>query len=94
MPSSSWLFIRGEESIWIERPYGLTIIVAGQGAARTHLEFQDEDALQAYQVATAEGLAREGWFLWAFDADRRRHERRATLRTTADRRQPAIAKTT
>lgn len=86
MPLSSWLFIRGSESIWIERPYGLALIVAGQGGARTHLEFTDENALQAYQVDTAERLSREGWFLWAYDRDRRGTDRRATTRPTPDRR--------
>jgi hypothetical protein len=88
MPLSSWLFIRGQESIWIERPYGLTLIVAGQGAERSQLEFPDEAALQAYQVSTAERLSRDGWFLWAYDRDRReRDERRSIARPTADRRQ-------
>ena len=79
MASSSWLFIRAQESIWIERPYGLSVIVAGPGAARAHLVFPSEDALQAYQVAAAERLTRAGWFLWGFDQERRkRAERGAT----------------
>jgi hypothetical protein len=32
MPSSSWLFIREQESIWIERPHGFSVIVAGPPA--------------------------------------------------------------
>jgi hypothetical protein len=90
MPKSSWLFIRDGESIWIERPYDFAIIIAGQGTARTHLEFPTEETLQAYQVATAERLSREGWFLWAFDRDRRQRDRRAAPRGTADRRQPLV----
>jgi hypothetical protein len=73
MPLSSWLFIRGHESIWIERPHGFSVIVAGPGSARAHLVFPNDDALQAYQVATAERLTRAGWFLWGFDQERRRH---------------------
>lgn len=86
MPLSSWLFIRDGESIWIERPYGFSIIVAGPGSARAHLDFPNEDALQAYQVATAERLTQAGWFLWGFDKERRKHDRGGLESTAADRR--------
>ena len=76
MPLSSWLFIREHESIWIERPHGFSVIVAGPGSARAHLVFPNDDALQAYQVATAERLARAGWFLWGFVRERRRRDDR------------------
>jgi hypothetical protein len=88
---SSWLFIRGRESIWIERPYGLSFIVAGPRAARAHLVFASEDALQAYQVATAERLTRAGWFLWGFDRERRtRGERVPPSEATTHRPQRAV----
>jgi hypothetical protein len=76
MPLSSWLFIREQESIWIERPHGFSVIVAGPGPARAHLLFPNDEALQAYQVATAERLTRAGWFLWGFDEERRKREER------------------
>jgi hypothetical protein len=71
MALSSWLFIRDQESIWIERPHDFSVIVAGPGSARAHLLFPNDDALQAYQIATAERLTRAGWFLWGFDQERR-----------------------
>ena len=84
---SSWLFIRDQESIWIERPFGFTIIVVGPGSTRAHLLFMDESAMEAYQVATAERLTRRGWFLWGFDCDRRQYgDRRAEQPTEPDRR--------
>jgi hypothetical protein len=87
MPLSSWLFIRNAESIWIERPYGCCLIVAGPGSFREQREFPTEEALQAYQVATAETLSAAGWFLWAFNKERRQAtDRRTTLRDAADRR--------
>src|SRR5580765_7462097 len=86
MPISSWLFIRERESIWIERPYGFSVIVAGPGSARAHFVFPDEEALQAYQVATAERLTEAGWFLWGFDQERRTRQRVATTPPVPDRR--------
>jgi hypothetical protein len=87
MPVASWLFLRGPESIWIERPHGCKMLVAGPGALREELEFPDEDALQSYQVALATRLTEAGWFLWAYDRDRREApDRRTAPRNTTDRR--------
>ena len=89
MPLASWLFLRGSESIWIERPYGRKMLVAGPGGLRDEREFDDEDSLQAYQVALATRLTNAGWFLWGFDRERRlASDRRTTPRSTKDRRQP------
>lgn len=89
MPLASWLFVKDGESIWIERPYGCSIIVAGPGAAREHHDFDSEAELQGFQIATAERLAERGWFLWGFDKERRTGPERRTLqRTTRDRRAP------
>jgi hypothetical protein len=90
MPLSSWLFIRDSESIWIERPYDFSIIVAGPGTVRAQFDFPNEEALQAYQVATAERLTQAGWFLWGFDRERRQRDRRASPRASPDRRQPSV----
>jgi hypothetical protein len=94
MPLASWLFIKDGQSIWIERPYGFAMIVAGPGTAREEHEFPDEKALQAFQVAIGERLTEGGWFLWGFDRDRRSgRERRSIDRPTRDRRQPITART-
>jgi hypothetical protein len=94
MPSSSWLFIRDGESIWIERPYGFAITVAGPGAARAHLDFPNEQAVQEYQVATAERLTGTGWFLWGFDRERRTaREVPVGRHATMERRQPIVSQT-
>ena len=85
MALSSWLFIRDQESIWIERPHGFAIIVAGPGPARAHLLFPNDDALQAYQIATAERLTRAGWFLWGFDQERRTRDDRLAAHRDANR---------
>ena len=82
VPLSSWLFIHERDSIWIERPYGLSVIVAGPGSARAHLVFPNEDALEAYRVATVERLTRAGWFLWGFDQERRKRAQRVATPPT------------
>ena len=87
VPFSSWLFIRGPESIWVERPFGTTLIVAGPGSYRERRDFIDGAAVDAFQAALAERLAADGWFLWAHDRDRRSDtDRRNTTRATPDRR--------
>jgi hypothetical protein len=89
MPQTSWLFVRDGESIWIERQQGCNLFIAGPGAGvREDHDFPDEAALEEFQIALAERLAGEGWFLWAFDRDRRsERDRRQTRRNSTDRRQ-------
>jgi hypothetical protein len=91
MPLASWLFIRNEESIWIERPYGHSLIVTGPGMSRAQRDFRDEAELEAYQVEVAERLAAGGWFLWSINSDRRHGgDRRSGQRGTSDRRAPTM----
>lgn len=88
MPLASWLFVKEGRSIWVERPSGYSMIVAGPGPAREEHEFPDEDALQAFQVDLGERLVDQGWFLWGYDRERRTSgDRRADGRNTPDRRQ-------
>ena len=88
MPVASWLFLRGTESIWVERPHGFLMVVAGPGAHCERREFDDEEAVQEFQLALAGRLTRGGWFLAAFDYDRRlAKDRRSAARNTSDRRE-------
>jgi len=86
MPIASWLFIRGSESIWIERPFGTTLIVAGPAHCRQQRTFISESELQRFQIALAEDLSAKGWFLWAYNSDRRQKDRGDAIRTGDDRR--------
>jgi hypothetical protein len=87
MAPSSWLFVRGQESIFIMRPRGCSLIVEGPGSSRQEHNFDDEDAMQAYQMSIAEQLSERGWLLEGVDRDRRSgRDRRAALRPTPDRR--------
>ena len=91
MPLASWLFLRGNESIWVERPHHHTMLVAGPGAEREERTFISEEAVQEYQVTLATRLSDEGWFLWGFDRERRQApDRRSVGRSTGDRRKRAV----
>ena len=84
---SSWLFIKDAQSIWVERPHGRLLVVAGPGAAREERDFISEEAMNQYQITLAERLAGNGWFLWGVDRDRRQvAERRSMPRNSPDRR--------
>ena len=93
MTPASWLFIKGDQSIWIERPYGCSMIVAGPGTIREEHDFPDEDALQVYQIGIADKLASAGWLLWGVNRQRRSgDDRRGTTRQSSERRKPVAAR--
>lgn len=72
MPLASWLFLKEAEAIWVERPYGTTLVVAGPGkTARQQRDFRDEAELDRFQMDLAQRLATDGWFLWGINRDRR-----------------------
>jgi hypothetical protein len=84
MPIASWLFIRGSESIWIERLPGYTVIIAGPGHRRQQRRFFTEEQLQRFQIRLAEKLAGQRWFLWAYNGDRRSQPRGEEVTRKAD----------
>ena len=93
MPLASWLFVKDSESIWVERPQQLLMIVAVPGNRHEQREFLSEQALQAFQVHLAERLTGDGWFLWGVNRERRyQADRRAGGRAAPDRRRvPSVS---
>ena len=86
---ASWLFVLGEESIWIVHGDEGTTFVYGPGTLQQCFQFGSDAARDAYQVSMAERLLGDGWMLWA--ADRRDGgDRRNTTRGTRDRRLPPL----
>lgn len=87
MPLASWLFLKDSEAIWVERPYGTTLIVAGPGKkARQQRDFLSEAALDQFQMDLATRLAADGWFLWGMNRDRRASESEAQADHLPERR--------
>ena len=86
MPLASWLFLKDQKSIWVERPFGTALIIAGPDDKREQREFVSEAALDAFQVTLAERLAGEGWFLWGMNRDRRAEAALASARPVERRR--------
>jgi len=85
----SWLFVKGEETIWILRSADGHVAVCGPGTAREDLSFDGDKAMEAFQVSFAERLMLTGWILWGVDRERRaRQDRRSTAREAVDRRVP------
>jgi hypothetical protein len=85
---ASWLFVRGQETIWVLRSEG-HVAVCGPGAAREDYNFESPMGMEAFQVSFAERLMTSGWILWGVDRERRSgHDRRTGERDTPDRRVP------
>ena len=88
MKPSSWLFVKGDQSVRVVRPPAVTVLnVSGPGHARARYSFNEETAMQAYQIELAEQFSTAGWVLVGENVDRRSGlERRTAARTTTDRR--------
>ena len=86
---ASWLFVLGDESIWIMHAADGATYVYGPGELQQCFQFSSESARDAYQVSMTERLLIDGWILYGADRDRRSGgERRTVPRDTPDRRAP------
>ena len=85
---ATWLFRKEHETIWIVRPEAYLLLMFGPGSVRKQYRFAGDADLRLFQVTLTQNLNSTGWVLWGTDRDRRRGERRAAPRDTADRRMP------
>ena len=87
----SWLFVRANESVRVVRyGYGMVVIsVEGPGPAKTLHGFEDQGRAQEFLVSLQEKLQADFWTFRGADVDRRIvRDRRATPRTSVERRRP------
>ena len=63
MRPSSWLFVKGTESLRVVRPTATALSVNGPGRARAQYTFDGEEQIQTYQMELAERLSAAGWVL-------------------------------
>jgi hypothetical protein len=90
---ASWLFVRGQESIWVLRSEG-HVAVCGPGTIREDYSFDSPMGMEAFQVSFAERLMASGWILWGVDRERRTvPDRRTDERDSPDRRGPVKIET-
>jgi hypothetical protein len=72
----AWLFVRGTESIRVERDDATpTLLVAGPGAERQHRVFRDHIELAVFEIDLERRLRSAGWELERFETERRRKRR-------------------
>ncbi len=88
---SSFLFVRARESIRVIR-HGQDLIVLsveGPGPAKAVYGFEDEARSQDFLAKLHEKLLAGGWSFEGLNVERRSHvDRRASPRTTPERRRP------
>jgi len=90
--AASWLFIKGQETIWVLRLEGDHLVVCGPGNCREHVTLAGDESVESFQVSFAERLMACGWILWGVDRERRSgRERRVGGRDAVDRRLPQPA---
>lgn len=86
----SWLFVRGDESIWLQRssPEGCGLEIHGPLSLRRHYAFAHLDELQAFVDSVAARLLPAGWAMQRFEPgdDRRRGPRAGEAVPAPDRR--------
>jgi hypothetical protein len=85
---SSWLFVRGDESIRIFRPRLNALLISGPEYARIRPEFVDDADLESFLAEITARLEDAGWLALGEGYQRRRNrtDRRRTARVATDRR--------
>jgi hypothetical protein len=73
---TSWLFVRGEESVWMYRPTAADLLIYGPRSERMRCGFPTAEGLDSYQADLAADLLDAGWELLGEGVERRRRPRR------------------
>jgi hypothetical protein len=90
---SSWLFVRGIETIRVVLGGEWKLLVSGPGAKRWSYTFDTDEERFQFQTSLEERLRLQGWALEGFDHDRREGgDRRTAQRITRDRRRADYSK--
>lgn len=71
MRSPAWLFVRGSESIWLQRSAERELTVLGPGTLRHVYAFESVRELVQFQVSIEQRLVGGGWVVEAFNPERR-----------------------
>ena len=85
----SWLFVRGEESVWIARRGDFELTVSGPGWKRRIYQFNSELELSTFQADYEQRLVNTGFTFEAFREDRREPSDLHTEFMGPERRLPA-----
>ena len=72
---TSWLFTKGDESVWIYRPTVNDLLIYGPRSERLRCGFTDERGLESYQADLSSDLKAAGWEFLGEGYDRRRSSR-------------------
>ena len=77
--TGAWLFVRGEESIWLQRSgtEGFELDMHGPLSVRNHYKFDSATELEAFLAAVESRLTPAGWSLQRFGPGQ---DRRSTPR--------------
>ena len=84
MRNQTWLFVRGEESVWLQTVSERHLLMRGPSVHRTHKAFEDGQELARFIAHAEERLLASGWTLHRLGAGEDR--RRTVLVHTKERR--------
>ena len=72
---TSWLFVKGDESVWMYRPTTSDLLICGPSSERMRCGFPTAEAVNSYQADLAADLLAAGWQLLGEGVERRRRPR-------------------
>ena len=86
MSGHAWLFVRGDECIWLQREDDDVLRMHGPGTHRDTYAFASADALLAFVATAEERLLSTGWACQQFAPGEDRRRDAADARPSVERR--------